>query len=186
MSTLPGYPCSPPLATTPENNLASCARRSWPPPLCHDCCSRTTLTSIPLPHPSDPCPECRQNQLPQLTHQDQGCPGICARPHWPPLPSKTELAALAVIGLHCYAAITAVGQHCPKSPPATIRVFRARSDDSFSCALPGDLSFNASACAPCEPRHEAVACSSGLAPAPHCCRIPPPHQLRAPLQLARP
>ena len=186
MSTLPGYLCSPPLATTPEYNLASCARRIWPPPLCRDCCSRTTLTSIPLPHPSVPCPEYRQYQLPQLRHQDQGCPGICARPHWPPLPSMTGLAALAVFGLHCYAAITAVGHHCPKSPPATIRVFRARSGDSISCALPGALNFNASTCAPCELRHEAVACSSVLAPAPPCCRIPSPHQLRAPLQLARP
>ena len=75
------------------------------------------MTSIPLPHPSVPCPGYRQNRLPRLKHQGQCCPGICARPHWPPLPSMSGLAALAVDGLRCYAAPTAVGQHCPSSPP---------------------------------------------------------------------
>ena len=91
-ASLPGYLCSPPLATTPEYNLASCARRSWPPPLCRECCGQTTLTSIPLPHPSVPCPKYRQYRPPRLKHQGQGCPGICARPHWPPLPSMNGLA----------------------------------------------------------------------------------------------
>ena len=109
--TLPRYRCSPPLATTLEYIMASCARRSWPPPLCHDCCGQTTLTAIPLPHPSIPCPEYRQYRLPRLGPQAQGCPGICARPHWPPLPSMSELAALAVVGLRRYATITAVKQY---------------------------------------------------------------------------
>ena len=116
-SRLPGNLCSPSLATTPEYDWASCARRNRPPLLCRNYCSQTTL---------------------------------------------------------------------PQVPPAPIRVVRARSDDNISCALPGALNFNASTCAPCELRHEAVACSSVLAPAPPCCRIPSPHQLRAPLQLARP